>query len=146
MKVRVYFNLHTHKWSIKCMKTGLVIGHAGYVELSNAVPVVSEAGRQRVLKEKVKNVHAYLQGDLWQVAGFKPFKNRQLHIVNCGFGYSAQDLMANDTFQRMREITYNPYKYNTFVDKENTAAEFCGGDVALCTDKRVIAVRASFAQ
>ncbi|ASV44368.1 hypothetical protein PBI_SCTP2_353 [Salicola phage SCTP-2] len=55
---------------------------------------VSEKGRQRVLKEKVKNVHAYIAA--------------QTH----------EEL--DDAIDKCNkvELTYNPYKYSTFVIKE----------------------------
>lgn len=65
MKVFCYRNLH-HKgvvWSVKNVKTGLVVDRATTVYLSNVKLKVSEAGRQRVLKQKRKNVHAGPQGD-----------------------------------------------------------------------------------
>ena len=67
MRVRVYYNLNRAVWSIKAMEgefKGRVIGYADAVVLSNAHTVVSEAGRQRVLRERRKNVHAYIEGEL----------------------------------------------------------------------------------
>jgi hypothetical protein len=51
-RVMVYFNLHRGLWSIKSLKTGLVIGHSNTIILRDVEPKVSEAGRQRVIKEK----------------------------------------------------------------------------------------------
>ena len=68
IRVRVYYNLHRKVWSIKAMEgpqKGRVIHHADVVHLTDARPVVSEAGRQRVLRERKKNVHAYIEGQLW---------------------------------------------------------------------------------
>lgn len=61
MRVFVYFNLHRKCWSIKALEgpsKGRVIGHADYVDLACVEWKVSEAGRQRVIREKKKNVHA----------------------------------------------------------------------------------------
>ena len=44
------------------MKTKLVIAHMNLVALENVEFKVSEAGRQRVLREKRKNVHAGVIG------------------------------------------------------------------------------------
>lgn len=65
-KVFVYRNLSQNCWSLKMMEgecKGRVIAHAEEVMLINAVFKVSEAGRQRVLKEKRKNVHAGVEAD-----------------------------------------------------------------------------------
>lgn len=63
MRVEVYRNLHKNCWSIRDRTSKLVIGHAGRVVLKHCRMRVSEAGRQRVLREKRKNVHAWIEGD-----------------------------------------------------------------------------------
>jgi len=65
MKVKVYFNLHKKVFSVVAMEgehKGLVIDHTDYIELSSAEFKVQKKGRERVLKEKRKNVHAYIMG------------------------------------------------------------------------------------
>jgi len=49
---------------VRSLATGRVIAHRDAVSLSGAVFRVSEAGRQRVLREGVKNVHAWVAGDI----------------------------------------------------------------------------------
>ena len=61
-RVKVYFNLNLDCLSVIDAETGLLYCHAHRVELHNAKFRVQEAGRQRVLREKRKNVHAYIQG------------------------------------------------------------------------------------
>ena len=93
MKVKVYFNLHKKVFSIMAMEgasKGLVIQHAANVELANAVFKVSEAGRQRVLREKRKNVHAFVVGELVEAHEGHPNAVGEL-------------------------VTYNPYKGAEFV-------------------------------
>jgi hypothetical protein len=90
-KFFVYFNLHKHLFSLKNKKMNCVVDHAETVILANCKFKVSQAGRNRVLKEKRKNVHAGVEGYLCTTE-------------LCGF-----DL--ND----FTEITYNPYKYDSFV-------------------------------
>jgi len=65
-KVRVYFNLHKKKLSVqqKTAKGWRVWTHADKISLENVTFKVSEAGRQRVLRERKKNVHAFVEGDL----------------------------------------------------------------------------------
>ena len=66
MKRRVYFNLHKHLFSVQEKVNGQwkVVGHTDDITLYNVTFKVSEAGRQRVLKEKRKNVHAFVEGTL----------------------------------------------------------------------------------
>jgi len=83
--VRVYRNLHTGTFSILDAQTNLVLGHASDVMLCHAHFQVREAGRQRVLREKKKNVHAfavgiYISGDIawrhtesWDIATYNPY-------------------------------------------------------------------------
>lgn len=63
-RVRVYFNLHKRLFSVqeKGEKGWRVIGHTNNITLKDVRFKVNEAGRQRVLKEKRKNVHAYVEG------------------------------------------------------------------------------------
>ena len=111
-KVIVYFNLHQKRWSIKSAETNKVIGYAETVVLRDVKPKVSEAGRQRVLKEKQKNVHAGLEGLLvWQ--------SDRVYKVN------------------LEEITYNPYKHSSFVYKNNDSIYFTGCKEAILTNKHV---------
>ncbi len=114
MRVFVYYNLHRHLWSIKAMEgpqKGLVIGHSPTVLLSNARGKVSEAGRRRVLRDKQKNVHAGIVGTL-------------VHTEAEGY------------FPGLTEVTYNPYKYETFVDKDTEEA-YGGSKFAYMTNRRV---------
>ena len=87
-KVAVYRNLHKNCWSVKCMKSKKVIAHLDHIFLERCKLKVSEAGRQRVLKERRKNVHAMV------------------------VGFIAKNIVATDTL-----AYYNPYKVATFVDK-----------------------------
>lgn len=93
MRVFVYRNLHKKCFSVRNVETGLVIRHAETVLLADATFKVSEAGRQRVLRQKMKNVHAGVQGTL--VDGDSPKRRRK--------------------FNRAR---YNPYTAGFFADEE----------------------------
>lgn len=90
MKVSVYWNLHRNCWSIR--HKGKVIGYADSLLLEDVTFKVSESGRQRVLREKKKNVHAFACGTLLDKNLVKP------EIMN-------------------RAISYNPYKFSFFFDK-----------------------------
>ena len=104
-KVFVYYNLHKHKWSVKDVKTGRVIGHQYEVQLYNATFKVSEAGRVRVLKEKRKNVHAGVEG----------------YLTTDVLARKMDGTILWESQSERHKVTYDPYKYDTFVtvsDKE----------------------------
>lgn len=121
MKVYVYFNLHKKLWSIKALegpKKGLVIGHSEYVHLRDCAPKVSEKGRQRVLKERRKNVHAGITGTLVATE------------------FPSGDAGVYD------EVSYNPYKGPEFRFKDvkgNLGHSWKGSKVVKFYNKRVFA-------
>ena len=123
MEVFVYRNLKNGKWSVRCTQTNRVICHAKEVQLANCSFVVNEAGRQRVLETQEKNVHAGVVGVLEAFVAFEP----------------ASDFDAYLLFELgCREVTYNPYKYTSFVDAQTEEAVATSGLVQLMSDKRVL--------
>lgn len=102
MKVRCYWNLHRKIWSVQDAKSRRVIAHADQVLLDDVEFKVSETGRQRVLVEKRKNVHAFAVGEL---VAMTPPDNWSARTGE----------LALDIKQRGRAVTYNPYKAGTFV-------------------------------
>lgn len=91
MKVFVYFNLHRKCWSVKAMegpKKGLVIKHTDSIKLVDCKFKVSEAGRQRVIREQRKNVHAGVVGTMVE------------HAIPCSL-----------------PVSYNPYRFAHFFNK-----------------------------
>lgn len=96
MRVFVYFNLHKKLFSVKALEgpnKGRVVAHAHDVFLQNVRFKVSEAGRLRVIREQRKNVHAGVVGD-WS-------ENLSVPVSEGS------------------RVTYNPYKYTSFVTSEN---------------------------
>lgn len=91
--VKVYRNLHTGKISVlgKTRVGWRVIQHVDAITLLSANFLVNERGRQEVLRTKQKGVHAFVVG----VVGAPP-KN----LTTC-------------------HVTYNPYKYSSFVYKHS---------------------------
>ena len=63
-KVMVYRNLTKNCWSIKSKVLNRVIAHADELVLSDCVFKVSEKGRQRVINERKKYVHAGVHGNI----------------------------------------------------------------------------------
>lgn len=119
MKVFVYRNLHKkgYVYSIKSLEgpsKGRVIGYAPRIVIENAELVVNQAGRERVLKEKRKNVHA---GCVGQLVGVNSYVQR-MHVADLKDRVTTytdeqwlKDIRTNST------IMYNPYLYNSFVDR-----------------------------
>ena len=62
----VYRNLHKHCYSI--IQKGVVVGHCETVMMCHAEFRVRQSGREKVIKDKRKNVHAYIRGFIALVA------------------------------------------------------------------------------
>ena len=62
MKVDIYWNIRKKCYSVR--HKGKVIDRGEDFALRNVTCVVQQAGRDRVLREGRKNVHAFLRGDL----------------------------------------------------------------------------------
>ena len=92
--VHVYRNLHKNCFSVR--QGGIVKCHTTSVYLENANFVVSEKGRQKVLAEKRKNVHAYIKGTVIDAKEI----NRRI----------ALDLKWSTCY-------YNPYETEKFTDR-----------------------------
>jgi hypothetical protein len=95
-RVMVYYNLHKKTFSIQYK--GLVIAHADYVKLNNVEFRVRQGGMEKVRAEMSKNVHAFVIGDLVDF------------IV-----YPSTDIPSASS---SKSITYDPYKYDTFVYRD----------------------------
>jgi len=95
-RVMVYYNLHKHTFSIQYK--GLVIAHANYVKLNNVEFRVRQGGKEKVRTEMSKNVHAFVIGDL---IDFIPYPSTEIPSATGS-----------------KSITYDPYKYDTFVYRD----------------------------
>lgn len=89
-KVFIYRNLTKKCWSVKDVKTNRVILHLDNVYLTNCKFKVSQKGRERVIREKKKYVHAGVVGYLYDPMNVSDFV----------------------------QVRYNPYHNETFVDME----------------------------
>ena len=92
--VKVYRNLHKGCWSVK--QNGLVKAHSDKINLYDCSFLVNEKNRLKVIKEKRKNVHAGVLGYIEKWI----------------------DLDWEKNHSTARPVTYNPYKYKNFVDKD----------------------------
>ena len=110
-KVFIYKNLHKDCWSIK--QDGLVKAHVTAISLYSCSFRVNRLGRRRVLREKRKNVHAGASGWI----------------------DSRETFDWNDNHPKAQEVTYNPYKYKSFVYKQGESPCFWSSAVKLENNK-----------
>ena len=89
MRVEVYFNLHKRVFSVRSVRSGRVILHTKNVHIRKPQFVVREGGRQRVLRERKKNVHAFVRGDA--------------------------TYFDDGKCPTLDNIGYNPFRYDSFV-------------------------------
>jgi len=99
LPVRVFKNLKYGCYSI--MQRGVIRASAKQVRLSDVEFRVRESGRQRMLREKRKNVHAFAVG-------------RLVDYVHPGDERELARMEGRDAF-------YDPYRYPSFVDCETKA-------------------------
>ena len=104
--VAIYKNLHNGLFSVK--QRGLVVAHVASVTLTSVTLKVSEAGRQRVLRDKQKNVHAYVVGMIKDI-------NKPCDNVGA-------------------RLSYNPYKAGYFTWCDNGSKAIIGASEALYCD------------
>lgn len=100
MRVETYFNLH--KQCLSYRPPGGKVKHAQAMILNNVRFAVQPAGRDKVRRTGRKNVHAFIRGDvLWISDDY----------------YASMDDYNEENLRRQeyRLITYNPYKYDSFV-------------------------------
>lgn len=108
----VYRNLTNGLLSVRDRKTKLVVAHCEQIVLGNAHTVVNESGRLYVIKKKKKFVHAYIVGDIVDMIGARYYKGRTVEIPRIGM-YQKELLCQEGT-----SITYNPFKHETFIERE----------------------------
>lgn len=106
--VCIYLNLHRPGYlSLRALDgpdKGRVIAHARALVLTDCRLVVSEAGRQRVLREQAKNVHAGIRGVIEAIAvsddALPDFEAQARALLSSG-----------------RAVRYNPYETTGFIDR-----------------------------
>jgi hypothetical protein len=103
-KVFVYWNLHKKCWSVRDQKTRKVIQHLDQIALTDCHFKVSEAGRQRVIRERRKNVHAGVEGYLapWitaldggRKARYNPYETETFEVEGQPLLHSAYAWLSN---------------------------------------------------
>ncbi len=111
LRVDIYRNLNREPgtFSIRAAegpRRGRVLGHAQHVELRECTFHVSARGRARVLERRRKEVHAVIRGVLQAASTQAPEGASSLVLCLAAFGEPAG------------QVTYDPYRYATFVEKE----------------------------
>jgi len=112
-RVMVYYNLHKHTFSVTYK--GIVVVHADYVKLSDVEFRVRQGGKDKVRDEMRKNVHAFVIGNLMDY---------------CEFPCEEIPLEPNNNV-----ITYNPYKYDSFVRKDTEEPIYTANEVDMINSK-----------
>lgn len=101
-KYYIYRNLHKDCFSIK--HKGIVIAHAQYILAHGVQYKVNQKGREQVLREGRKQVHAYVVCDRYTILEADkgmPWSSRTVKDV-CDSKYNT-------------EVYYNPYKQDSFT-------------------------------
>lgn len=111
--------------------TRAVVGHCESVLMHDATFAVQPAGRAKVLRDKRKNVHAFVRGEIdrFNLVGAAP-------VIG---GWWEPVINSIMTDPNMVEVTYNPYKFDSFVDK-NTLTPVRQADRVYIVGKSIYAV------
>lgn len=119
----VYLNLHKAGFlSVRAAEgpdKGRVVGHVSAIELEGCSFRVSEAGRQRVIRDHAKNVHATVRGRIVRVS---------------------QDTVPSEFLTEMYgailsagglPTTYNPYFTPTFINRDTKIPVYAAQTVVI---------------
>lgn len=118
-RVSVHRNITKNVWSVISRSGddyGRVVTHTHRIDLAHVEFRVSESGRQRVLQTKQKNVHAQV------------------------FGVVRTDMFIGDDrpIYHTSEVTYNPYRFDSFVDVDNGLPVRTANKVCFLPDGKVV--------
>lgn len=98
-KVDVYRNLRHGGFSVKSRESedyGIVRGRHPHALVADATFVVQEGGRAATVEKEERSVHAFVRGKL----------------------ISTSDGLEDPDLSQWLEVTYNPFKYETFVVRD----------------------------
>lgn len=111
-----YYNLHRGDWSRRVR--GIVESHETEATLYWVDFKVGARGREKVIREGRKNVHAFAAAERWRPG----------------------PPLSDSALCSMREVTYNPFKHETFVFVDT--GEACYGAVLahLTADRKVFVI------
>lgn len=97
-QIQVYRNLRKDNFSIRDAKTRRVIAYGTDIILSNIRMCVQKGGRKRVIREKWKNIHAFVSGTYegnnyvninqdWEVVHYNPYTTETFINTTTGNQY-----------------------------------------------------------
>ena len=112
-KVMCYYDLHRHTFSVTYK--GLVMLKADYLRLSDVEFRVRKGGKQKVRDEQRKNVHAFVIGYLDDYCEFP-----------------CEDIPQPES---NKVVTYNPYKYDSFVVKSTEEPIYKANEIEMINIK-----------
>jgi len=119
-RLEAYYNLH--KRCLSYRPIGGKVSHAQAMILNDVSFSVQPAGRARVLRDKAKNVHAFVRGTPSWIAG-----------VNESLEDYTPSNMDRQGYQR---VTYNPYNNDSFVMRD-TATPIHNATQVVIIDKDI---------
>jgi len=105
--VQVYRNLHKGCWSVK--QNGLVKAHSDDITMFDCEFLVNQNNRLKVIREKRKNVHAFVKGILSKYC----------------------DKHDHHRWGKVKSISYNPYKRDSFYDVDTNESIYEADNVRL---------------
>jgi hypothetical protein len=111
-KIYVYRNLNQKCWSVK--HRGLVVAHTPTAFMWDVEFQVNEAGRQRVIREGVKNVHAYAVCELEDI--FLPSEASLLSDALEGSIFDCISPLGESLDLRVR---YEPKRRGSFLERDS---------------------------
>lgn len=116
VKVDIYWNLHKRVFSVRAVDgrhKGRVVAHCHDIVLKDVSFLVDNAGRQRVLRSRRKNVHAFVRGTILRAYG-KP----KAGVSVPGLRDDGQEKQSVRMPSGSRPVSYNPYKGPSFFLKD----------------------------
>lgn len=114
-RVRVYRNLNKKGVWYSIKQGDKVVAHGVDFSLCDCKTIVNQKGREKVIKEQQKNVHAFIEG----------------YLYNTEITYKDLD------FSKLNFLTYNPYKNSQFVDFHSEEKVYHPSVIVFSSDKKV---------
>lgn len=108
----IAYHIGRNSFSVRDKRSRKVIGYTNRIVLYDVQFVVSQAGRARVLRQRQKNVHAFVVGK---------------------YDEALQSILIDQTYL---EAYYNPYHTETFINRE-TLLPIQSAKIVICENKRV---------